>query len=229
MLFSCNQPRAAAAQGQHARPHSASCSSARRREWRHSSPIYPRVEEPRAGEGRLLECNRAQPLSAVIARLKELLGVRHLRLALGVVVDEPNLAKAQKCCLVKTVAIAVGEGAHVLRDTLANVFVTSEMSHTEVLAANARGVVVLLLGRTTMERAFLAHLDCAHASSAQSGADGAHTSRAQSGAHAVHTSVPGWGAACAKITRNATRVHIVHSHDQAAQIPSGAQESSGVQ
>ena len=152
MLFSCNQPRAAAAQGQHARPHSASCSSARRREWRHSSPIYPRVEEPRAGEGRLLECNRAQPLSAVIARLKELLGVRHLRLALGVVVDEPNLAKAQKCCLVKTVAIAVGEGAHVLRDTLANVFVTSEMSHTEVLAANARGVVVLLLGRTTMER-----------------------------------------------------------------------------
>ena len=156
--------------------------------------------------------------------------MRHLRLALGVVVDEPNLAKAQKCCLVKTVAIAVGEGAHVLRDTLANVFVTSEMSHTEVLAANARGVVVLLLGRTTMERAFLAHLDCAHASSAQSGADGAHTSRAQSGAHAVHTSVPGWGAAaCAKITRNATRVHIVHSHDQAAQIPSGAQESSGVQ
>ena len=122
------------------------------------TPIHPRAEEPRAGEGRLLECSRALPLSAVIARLKELLGVRHLRLALGVVVDEPNLTKAQECCFVKTVAIAVGEGAHVLRDTLANVFVTSEMSHSEVLAANARGVVVLLLGRTTMERAFLAHL-----------------------------------------------------------------------
>lgn len=123
-----------------------------------SSPIHPFAQEPRAGRGRLLECSRAQPLSAVIARLKELLGVKHLRLALGVVVDEHNLAKAQECCFVKTVAIACGEGASVLRDTLANVIITSEMSHEDVLAANARGVVVLLAGHSTMERAYLRHL-----------------------------------------------------------------------
>ena len=123
-----------------------------------SCPIIPHAEEPEAGEGRLLECSRAQPLSVIIARLKELLGVRHLRLALGVVVDEHNLTKAQECCFVKTVALQAGEGARVLCDCAANVFITSEMSHTDVLAANARGVVVLLTGQSTMERAYLRHL-----------------------------------------------------------------------
>ena len=52
----------------------------------------------------------------------------------------------------------VGEGARVLRDCLANVFITSEMSHVDVLEANARGVVVLLTGQSTMERAYLRHL-----------------------------------------------------------------------
>ena len=155
-----------------------------------SSPILPHSEICEAGEGRLLECSRALPLSVIIARLKDLLGVKHLRLALGVSVDDDNLAKAMECCFVKTIALQVrsppesfrpcrrhpankmslplcviaqcfsqvGEGARVLRDCLANVFITSEMSHVDVLEANARGVVVLLTGQSTMERAYLRHL-----------------------------------------------------------------------
>lgn len=120
------------------------------------SPILPHADVAQAGEGRLLECGRATPLSALIDRLKELLGVRHLRLALGVVVDEPSLAKAIECCFVKTIALHVGDrGAAVLRGTEANVYVTSEMTHAQVLEANAQGVVVLLTGQSTIERAYL--------------------------------------------------------------------------
>ena len=120
------------------------------------SPILPHAEVAQAGEGRLLECGRATPLSALIARLKELLGVEHLRLALGVVVDAPSLAKAIESCFVKTIALHVGtHGASVLRGTEANVFVTSEMTHSEVLEANAQGAIVLLTGQSVIERAYL--------------------------------------------------------------------------
>lgn len=121
-----------------------------------TSPILPHAEVAQAGEGRLLECGQATPLSSLIERLKELLGVRHLRLALGVVVDAPNLTRAIECCFVKTIALHVGTmGASVLRGTDANVYVTSEMTHFEVLEANAQGVVVLLTGQSTIERAYL--------------------------------------------------------------------------
>lgn len=124
-----------------------------------TSPILPHVEVAQAGEGRLLECSRATPLSALISRLKELLGVRHLRLALGAVVDETSLAKAIECCYVKTIALHVGDRcASVLNGSGANVYVASEMAHSEVLAANAHGVIVLLAGHSTIERAFLRHL-----------------------------------------------------------------------
>ena len=139
------------------------------------SPILPHADVAQAGEGRLLECAKATPLSALIARLKELLGVRHLRLALGVVVDETSLAKAMECCFVSTIALVVGtHGASVLRGCAANVYVTSEMSHAEVLEANAQGVVVLLTGQSTIERAYLRMLrgelqdECARAPSLRS-------------------------------------------------------------
>ena len=120
-----------------------------------SSPIHPFAQDMRGGA-----IARVQPRTAALCRHREVEGAARrqaLAPALGVVVDEHNLAKAQ-CCFVKTVAIACGEGASVLRDTLANVIITSEMSHEDVLAANARGVVVLLAGHSTMERAYLRHL-----------------------------------------------------------------------
>ncbi|KAL3904349.1 MAG: hypothetical protein SGPRY_011318 [Prymnesium sp.] len=156
---------------------------------------------------------------------QELLSVKHLRLALGVSVDEASLPKAQECCFVQSVAIEAGK-ASVLHQTPANVrpsphaahlttlttprssvvfsaayidcsrlfptqlvgllpspqltrsacsaaffstlspppiglsrllqvYIASEMAHMEVLAANARGVVVILTGQSTIERAYL--------------------------------------------------------------------------
>ena len=121
-------------------------------------PILPHTTLAGAGEGRLLECSRALSLSTLVSRLKELLEVRHLRLALGACVDEQNLSKAMEGCFTKSIGIQVGEGAKVLAGCGANVVVTSEMAHAHVLAANAQGVVVILVGQSTIERAYLRHL-----------------------------------------------------------------------
>jgi len=128
-------------------------------------PIVAHTGCAEAGEGRLLECDEARSLSALISRLKELLGVRHLRVALGAVVDEHHLAKASDSCFVKSIALQVGEGACLLQQVLqgagpafSGVFLTSEMAHVDVLAANAKGIIVLLAGQSMMERAFLRHL-----------------------------------------------------------------------
>lgn len=124
-----------------------------------SSPILPHPDLIDAGQGRLLECDHATPLSTLVASLKRLLQLRHVRLAMAAVVDEQSLAKAQECCFVKTIALHVGDrAASVLRGCEANVYITSEMAHAEVLAANAQGVVVLLTGQSTIERAYLRHL-----------------------------------------------------------------------
>jgi len=118
-------------------------------------PLWPHADDARAGEGRLLECHKATSLSAMINRLKEVLGVRHLRLAMGVLVDEQSLGKALECCFIKSVALQLGDGASALRGCDANMYVTSEMSHADVLEANAAGVIVLLAGQSTIERAYL--------------------------------------------------------------------------
>ncbi|EOD33347.1 NIF3-like protein [Emiliania huxleyi CCMP1516] len=78
--------------------------------------VRPIVKHPKvadAGQGRVLECDEATPISTVVERLKALLGVRFLRLALAAVVAPEALAKAQEFLTVKTVA--VGEGATLLR------------------------------------------------------------------------------------------------------------------
>jgi putative NIF3 family GTP cyclohydrolase 1 type 2 len=77
-------------------------------------PIVPHAECAEAGEGRLLECNEAISLSAIIARLKDILGVRHLRISLGAVVDELNIAKASDSCFIKSIAVHIGEGGELL-------------------------------------------------------------------------------------------------------------------
>ena len=118
---------------------------------------HPKV--PDAGEGRLLECREAMPLSSLIQKVKSLLNIKYVRLALGAKVDEQSLAKAQESCYVKTVAIQVGNGAQVLQvSPLANVYLTSEMSHAEVSAATAKGIIVILTGQSTIERAYMNQL-----------------------------------------------------------------------
>lgn len=95
--------------------------------------------------GRLAELQKPMAFKQLIERLKELYGVPHLQIA------KPT-GMASK---VRTIAVAAGAGSSVLRGARADVLVTGEMSHHEVLAAVAAGTAVVLAGHSNTERGFL--------------------------------------------------------------------------
>jgi dinuclear metal center YbgI/SA1388 family protein len=95
--------------------------------------------------GRVVELPRAVAWSALLLRLKRAFGVRHLQVA------RPTRAKPN----VRTIAVAAGAGGGVLRSAAADVHVTGEMSHHDVLATVAAGTSVVLAGHSNTERGFL--------------------------------------------------------------------------
>jgi putative NIF3 family GTP cyclohydrolase 1 type 2 len=62
---------------------------------------------------------------------------------------------ARALARVRSIAVAAGAGAGVLRAARADVFVTGEMSHHDALAAVARGTTVVTAGHSNTERGFL--------------------------------------------------------------------------
>lgn len=95
--------------------------------------------------GRIVHLLRALPFRTLLQRCKRHLGVRHLSVA------QPRPARGS----VRSVAVAAGAGGGVLRRARADVFVTGEMSHHDVLAAVAAGTAVVLAGHSNTERGFL--------------------------------------------------------------------------
>lgn len=59
--------------------------------------------------------------------------------------------------IVQSIAVCAGSGASVLAGVKADVYVTGEMSHHEVLDAMNNGSTVILCEHTNTERGFLAH------------------------------------------------------------------------
>ena len=56
------------------------------------------------------------------------------------------------------VALCAGSGGSVLKNVDADVYLTGEMSHHDILAAGAKGVHVILCEHSNTERGFLTHL-----------------------------------------------------------------------
>ena len=56
---------------------------------------------------------------------------------------------------IKTVAVCAGSGASVLRGVKADLYLTGEMSHHEVLDASCKGTHVVLCDHSNTERGFL--------------------------------------------------------------------------
>ena len=112
--------------------------------------IYQLAEAPspqqyQTGQGRSLKL--AQPLSVetLIRRVKTCLDVNQIQIA------QPSPHRQ-----INQVAVCVGAGESVLRrDRNADAYVTGEMRHHHVLAAAARGILVLLAGHTQTERPYL--------------------------------------------------------------------------
>ena len=109
--------------------------------------LQPRPQR-QVGEGRRVVLDRRQPLSVVVERIKRRLGVHRLRVAAG----EPGTRGY------RTIGICAGAGGP-LREAATTqeceLFLTGEMRHHDVLAAQAAGCTVVLAGHTNTERGYL--------------------------------------------------------------------------
>ncbi|XP_008300726.1 NIF3-like protein 1 [Stegastes partitus] len=122
---------------------------------RHSTPSQSlsilKLEKPPLpghGQGRLSVLDEPVTVATAIQKMKSHLGLSHLRLALG---SGQTMESS-----VSTVAVCAGSGASVLSGVKADLYVTGEMSHHEVLDAAANGTSVILSDHSNSERGFLA-------------------------------------------------------------------------
>ncbi|XP_022103731.1 NIF3-like protein 1 [Acanthaster planci] len=102
---------------------------------------------PGTGTGRMCKLQNPVPMATLVQRVKEHLGLQHVQLALG--------SQKSQDSEVKTVAICAGSGASALRRVPADVYLTGEMSHHDILAAVARGTSVILCNHSNTERGYL--------------------------------------------------------------------------
>ncbi|KAM8960166.1 NIF3-like protein 1 isoform 2-T2 [Pelodytes ibericus] len=102
------------------------------------------------GMGRLCTLSEAVSLATALDRVKAHLGLQHLRLALG-------RGKTLES-LVSVVAVCAGSGSSVLCGVPADLYLTGEMSHHDVLDAVAEGRSVILCEHSNSERGYLKEL-----------------------------------------------------------------------
>ncbi|XP_073505022.1 NIF3-like protein 1 [Phyllobates terribilis] len=102
------------------------------------------------GMGRL--CTLADPVSMAdaVERIKSHVGLKHVRLALGrgKTLESP----------VTVMAVCAGSGSSILSGVPADLYLTGEMSHHEVLDAVAEGRSVILCEHSNSERGYLREL-----------------------------------------------------------------------
>lgn len=115
--------------------------------------VYSKVTQlapnpiPGVGMGRIVTFATPLPLYEVVHRTKTHLDLNQIRLALS--------SKHTRDTKVNTIAVCAGSGSSVLKGCSADVWITGEMSHHEVLDAINSGVTVLLCEHSNTERGYL--------------------------------------------------------------------------
>ncbi|XP_043847565.1 NIF3-like protein 1 [Dromiciops gliroides] len=102
------------------------------------------------GMGRSCTLDESVSLATMIERIKGHLKLPHVRLALG--------AGKTLESKVRVVALCAGAGSSVLQGVEADLYLTGEMSHHDVLDAAAQGINVILCDHSNTERGFLSEL-----------------------------------------------------------------------
>ena len=102
------------------------------------------------GIGRLFTLEEEESVQTIIERIKTYLKLKNLRFASGSPKPGSNVQKN----LVKTIAICAGSGGSVLRGVKADMYLTGEMTHHEVLDAVSKGIHVVLCEHSNTERGF---------------------------------------------------------------------------
>jgi dinuclear metal center YbgI/SA1388 family protein len=103
-----------------------------------------------AGAGRRVQLSKSVKLRTVVDRVKRWLKLDHVRVAVG---DGRSLQSA-----VASVALCPGAGGSVLKGQPADLYLTGELRHHDILAANAAGTSVILTDHTQCERGYLPRL-----------------------------------------------------------------------
>ncbi|KJA28328.1 hypothetical protein HYPSUDRAFT_33675 [Hypholoma sublateritium FD-334 SS-4] len=103
--------------------------------------------ESEGGEGRLVTLNNAIGIDVLEKRVKAYLQLSQIQ------VGYPQ--GLSRLLPVRTIAICAGSGGPMLGGQDADVYLTGEMQHHEVLAAVAAGKYVILCGHTNTERGYL--------------------------------------------------------------------------
>ncbi|XP_026742497.1 NIF3-like protein 1 isoform X3 [Trichoplusia ni] len=111
-----------------------------------SVPLIP-GSDPQFGAGRLLQLTSEISLSTAISKVQELIEIPHVRFALG--------RGKQMSSNIKTVALCAGSGSSVLKGAVADLYLTGEMLHHDVLDAAQKGISVILTNHSDSERGFL--------------------------------------------------------------------------
>lgn len=109
--------------------------------------LQPRPQR-HTGEGRRVVLDSRTPLPELVERIKRRLGVSRLHVAVG---DGGPRGY-------RTIGLCAGAGGSLLQDALTQdceLFLTGEMRHHDVLAAQAGGCTVVLAGHTNTERGYL--------------------------------------------------------------------------
>ncbi len=102
---------------------------------------------PRLGQGRHGTFTRPLSVNTLVKKVKGLLGLSHVRLAVA--------KKHEEGALLESVALCAGAGASVLLNRKEDFILTGEMRHHDVLAFVARGQTVVLCDHSNTERGFL--------------------------------------------------------------------------
>lgn len=110
-------------------------------------PLLPNSENPDIGMGRYIILQETLSLKQVIDRIKDHIGIPYLRLGLA---KGKNLDSE-----ISTVALCAGSGTSVLAGVEANLYLTGEMLHHDVLDATQRGISVILCNHSDSERGYL--------------------------------------------------------------------------
>ncbi|XP_050672580.1 NIF3-like protein 1 [Leptidea sinapis] len=114
---------------------------------RECAPILPK-ENPTVGPGRILELETSISLSDAVSKVKALTGLNYVRVAVG-------KNKEMNDNNIQRIALCAGSGSSVLKDIEADLYLTGEMLHHDILDAAQRGISVILTNHSDSERGFL--------------------------------------------------------------------------
>jgi len=110
--------------------------------------LKPTTGESEGGEGRLVTLKEPIGIDVLEKRIKS-----HLKLS-QIQVGHPALNESRSTPI-RSIAICAGSGGSMLAGQDADVYLTGEMQHHEVLATVAAGKHVILCGHTNTERGYL--------------------------------------------------------------------------